>query len=144
MSDAPSMSAMLVALTEAGKRTRSSDEAFVRESYVANPDGLRCTVAVEDGRVFGLQIVTHAVAGNPWGAPEGSATIGTHVAPWAARRGVGKALFQENLAAIKAAGVTRVEAYIQKSNDEGHAYYGAMGFEPDREDGTALIRVLTL
>jgi len=144
LSDAEAVSAMLQALTHAGKRTRPHDTGFVRESYIANPHCILCSVALEGEEMLGLQILSHATAGNPYGAPLGSGVIGTHVAPWAARRGVGRALFAATLPAARAAGLVSIEAFIQCENAEGHGYYGAMGFEPLREEGAALVRVLVL
>ena len=140
LSDAPGVSEMLYALKAAGKRTRPCDQAFVETSYIANPRNILCALAVDDGHVMGLQSLTHAYEGNPYGAALGMGIIGTHVSPQAARRGVGRALFEATKLAAVEAGLTAVEAFIQTANAEGHAYYGAMGFLPVREDGSALIR----
>ncbi|MEL6689999.1 MAG: GNAT family N-acetyltransferase [Pseudomonadota bacterium] len=142
--DVPAMSAMLYALKDAGKRTRPCDEAFVMESYVASLHHICCYIAVDGDEVLGLQTLTHAYEGNPYNAPLGSGMIGTHVSPNAARRGIGRGLFERTLEAAREAGLTGIEAFIQKTNDDGHFYYGAMGFEPVREDGTALVRFYTL
>ncbi|ANT59104.1 acetyltransferase [Salipiger sp. CCB-MM3] len=127
--DVPGLSAMLKALVAAGKRSRPADEAFVMASYVANPDGISCFVALsEDGEVLGLQALSRATAGNPYGTPEGWGIIGTHVSPAAARRGVGLGLFRATREAAQAAGLPAIEAYIQTANAEGRGYYAAMGF----------------
>ncbi|WP_179379043.1 GNAT family N-acetyltransferase [Jannaschia marina] len=129
---------MLQALTDAGKRTRPSDPEFVRDAYVANTDGIRTTLALDDdGRLLGIQVLSRARSDNPYGTPAGWGIIGTHVAPWAARRGVGRALFDETLSAARAAGVPSLDAYIQTANAEGMGYYEAMGFRSWRTDGTA-------
>lgn len=143
-SDAEAVSAMLYALVAVGKRTRPSDVEFVREVYISSPLGICTSVAVEGDDMLGIQILNHAYEGNPYGAPLGSGTIGTHAAPWAARRGVGRALFQATLAAARVAKLKTIEAFIHKDNAEGHGYYAAMGFEPLREDGDALVRSFTL
>lgn len=138
--DVSAISVMLYALKAAGKRTRRCDEEMARDHYVLDPHGILTSVAMEGGACLGLQILSRAYEGNPYGAPMGSGIIGTHVAPDAARRGIGRALFAATLEAAQAEGLTLIEAFIQKTNDEGHAYYGSMGFEPEREDGTALVR----
>ena len=142
--DAPSMSEMLREIAAAGKRTRPSDEGFVRAHYVAGEGHLRCTVAVEDGRVLGLQKLSRARAGNEWGAPEGDGIIGTHVRPSAARRGIGRAIFERTLEAARAAGLARIEAFIGERNAEGLAYYEAMGFRTVREPEGAVVKALDL
>ncbi|MEM9436972.1 MAG: GNAT family N-acetyltransferase [Pseudomonadota bacterium] len=143
-SDAEAVSEMLSALVAAGKRTRPSDAGFVLEAYISNPLGIRTSVAVEGDEILGIQILSRAYEGNPYGAPLGSGIIGTHAAPWAARRGVGRALFQATLGAAREAGLQTIEAFIHRENAEGHGYYGAMGFEPVREDGDALVRSFRL
>ena len=142
--DVPAMSAMLFALKEAGKRTRPCDEDFVMSSYVASPHHVSCYIAVDGDEVLGLQSLTHAYEGNPYNAPLGTGVIGTHVSPSAARRGIGRGLFEKTLEAARGVSMDGIEAFIQKTNDEGHAYYGSMGFEPLREDGTALVRYFKL
>ncbi|MEO0484698.1 MAG: GNAT family N-acetyltransferase [Pseudomonadota bacterium] len=144
VADAPALSAMLFALKAAGKRTRPCDIEFVRDYYIANAQSILCAVAFDGGEALGLQSLMRAADGNPYGAAPGYGIIGTHVSPTAARRGVARALFDATLKAARDAKLPVIEAYIQKSNAEGHAYYGAMGFAPVREDGTALVRALTL
>lgn len=131
--DASKVSAMLMDLAKAGKRTRPSDETFVREDYIGNPDKVSCMLALdEDGSVLGLQILTIAREGNPYGTPPGYGIIGTHVHPNAARRGVGKALFAKTQIAAQNAGLEKIDATIGDDNDEGLGYYTAMGFETYR------------
>ena len=142
--DVPAMSAMLYALRDAGKRTRPCDQNFVLDSYVSSPHHVSCYIAVDGAEVLGLQSLTHAYAGNPYGAPVGTGVIGTHVSPSAVRRGIGRGLFEMTLKAARMVSMDGIEAFIQKTNDEGHAYYGSMGFEPLREDGTALVRLFKL
>lgn len=127
--DVPGLSTMLQELVAAGKRSRPADEAFVLATYVAHPDGISCFVAeAEGGQLLGLQALSRAVAGNPYGTPEGWGIIGTHVAPAAARRGVGKGLFAATRAAAQAADLPAIEACIGAANAEGRGYYAAMGF----------------
>ncbi|MBE9635834.1 GNAT family N-acetyltransferase [Salipiger mangrovisoli] len=127
--DVPGLSAMLQDLVAAGKRTRPADEAFVLATYVAHPNGISCFVAeAADGQLLGLQALSRAMAGNPYGTPEGWGIIGTHVAPAAARRGIGKGLFAATRAAAGAADLPAIEACIGASNAEGQGYYAAMGF----------------
>jgi ribosomal protein S18 acetylase RimI-like enzyme len=130
LEDAVPMSEMLMALTQVGKRSLPSDPDFVRNSYIAHPDAIQCTLAVDDvGQILGLQILKRAAEGNPYGVTPGWGIIGTHVHPDAARRGVGKALIAATREAAQAAGLQNIDATIGKTNDEGLGYYTAMGFE---------------
>ncbi|WP_010139694.1 GNAT family N-acetyltransferase [Oceanicola sp. S124] len=138
LEDAPAISAMLQELVAAGKRTARADADFVRTHYITG--GLLCSVAVEGDEILGLQSLKRAEAGNPYDTPEGWGIIGTHVSPRAARKGVGRGLFAASLAAAEQAGLPAIEAYIQRSNTEGHGYYGAMSFRPWREDDKAIAR----
>jgi len=139
--DAPAMSAMLEALIAAGKRTNPGDLDFTMTHYVTHPDGILCSVAVDDdGSILGLQSLSRAVEGNRYGTPVGWGIIGTHVAPAAARRGVGSRLFEVSREAARAAGIGKIEAYIAVRNVEGQAYYEAMGFRTYRIDGEAICK----
>lgn len=127
--DAPAISLVLQALTQAGKRKSPSDVAFVLDRYVHSPANLRTTVAVdEDGTILGFQALTRATPDNIYGVEPGWGVIGTHIHPDAARRGIGKALFACTLARAKEAGLPAIDASIGDDNPEGLAYYGAMGF----------------
>ncbi len=127
--DAPAMSAMLQMLVQAGKRTAPADEAFVLSHYISNPDGIRCSLAVDDdGSVLGLQSLIFAREGNRYETPVGWGIIGTHVSPLAARRGVGRQLFEVTKQAAAEAGLEKIEAFIGEKNAEGQAYYEKMGF----------------
>lgn len=132
--DAEAVSAMLREIAAAGKRTRPCDPAFVLATYIENPNGILCLLALdEDGTVLGLQSLSRATAGNAWGTEPGWGIIGTHVGPRAARRGVGKALFVRTLEAAKAAGLPAIDASIAADNAEGLGYYEAMGFRARQE-----------
>ncbi|MEB2843997.1 GNAT family N-acetyltransferase [Rhizobiales bacterium RZME27] len=127
--DAPAMSAMLQLLVQAGKRISPADEAFVLSQYISNPDGIRCSLAIDDGgSVLGLQSLIFARDGNRYETPVGWGIIGTHVSPLAARRGVGRQLFEVTKRAAAEAGLAKIEAFIGEKNAEGQAYYEKMGF----------------
>ncbi len=131
--DAMSMSRMLERLVAAGKRTNRADLDHVRNHYLGNPHRIACFVAVDAaGAVLGFQSLSHAVEGNPYDAPVGWAVIGTHICPTAARRGIGRALFERTQTAAEDAGVPAIEAFIGADNAEGQAYYEAMGFRTYR------------
>ncbi len=131
--DAPAISVMLQLLVQAGKRTSPADEAFVLSHYISNPDGIRCSLAVDnDGSVLGLQSLIFARAGNRYGTPVGWGIIGTHVSPLAARRGIGRHLFEVTKQAAAKAGLEKIEAFIGEKNAEGQAYYEKMGFRTYR------------
>ncbi len=130
--DVGQISAFLQELTAAGKRTRPDDAAFVQAQYVEGPDRIRCVVAERDGEVLGLQSLSHARADNPWGVTPGWGIIGTHIKLSAARKGVGRALFEASLAAARDAGLAHIDASIGADNAEGLSYYEAMGFRTYR------------
>lgn len=136
--DAAAMAAVLAALVAAGRRSRPADAAFVRAQYLDHPARIRCTIAVDaGGAVLGFQSLKVARAGNPYDTPEGWGIIGTHVAPDAARRGVGRALFAQTLTAARGAGLARIEALVGADNAPALAYYAAFGFAPcGRREGS--------
>ncbi|WP_237218062.1 GNAT family N-acetyltransferase [Ruegeria lacuscaerulensis] len=70
--------------------------------------------------------------------------IGTHIRPSTARRGVGRALFQETLKAARAAGLVAIDATIGVNNAEGLAYYQARGFVDCRRIDGARRKSFTL
>lgn len=130
--DVPQICTFLRELTAAGKRTRPDDETFVSESYVGGPDNVSCAVAEIDGEVMGIQVLFVAQSGNQWDVPAGWGGVGTHVSPRAARKGVGKALFNATRQAAEKAGLVHIDASIGKDNTEGLGYYEAMGFRTYR------------
>lgn len=143
--DTGPISAMLVALREAGKRTRPCDPDFVHATYVASPELLASHVAEDDaGRVVGLQVLLLAGPEDPFDVPEGYGGVGTHVAPDAARQGIGRRLFAATLAAARAAGLPALDANIAADNDDGLTYYEAMGFRTDRSGEGRIIKRLIL
>jgi GNAT superfamily N-acetyltransferase len=140
--DVASMSAMLETLVAAGRRRKPADEEYVRDHYVANPLGIRCSLAEdEDGSLLGFQSLIRAVEGNPYDTPVGWGIIGTHVAPHAARTGVGTRLFASSEQAAIEAGLSKIEAFIGKDNAVAQAYYERMGFETYRQTVAALRKV---
>jgi ribosomal protein S18 acetylase RimI-like enzyme len=131
--DAPAMSAMLMQLVAAGKRTLPADEAFVLSNYIAPLGGIRCSLAFDNtGTLLGLQSLKTAFEGNPYDIPVGWGIIGTHVSPLAGRRGVGSRLFEATREAAREAGLENIEAFIGATNVEGQAYYETMGFRTYR------------
>ncbi|RVT85407.1 GNAT family N-acetyltransferase [Rhodobacteraceae bacterium CCMM004] len=132
VADVPQMSGFLKELTASGKRKSPDDAAFVQAHYIEDPGKIRCSLVEEDGVVLGFQSLKRAEAGNKWGVAPGWAIIGTHIRPSAARRGVGRALFQVSRAAAEAAGIAKIDASIAADNPEALAYYEAMGFRTYR------------
>jgi RimJ/RimL family protein N-acetyltransferase len=132
--DAMPMSRVLLDIIAMTGRTRPHDPAFTLSHYIAAPDGIRCSVAVDDdGTVLGFQSLKRAVPGNRYDVPEGWGIIGTHIGPRAHRRGVGKALFAVSRQAALEAGLTRIDATIAADNPMGLHYYEAMGFRTWRQ-----------
>lgn len=130
--DVGQMSAFLRELTASGKRKSPDDEAFVRANYIEDPDKIRCSVAEDDGVILGFQSLKCAQTGNRWGVEPGWGIIGTHIRPSAARRGVGRALFDVTRKAASEAGLAYIDASIAENNSEALAYYEAMGFRTYR------------
>ncbi|MEM9786277.1 MAG: GNAT family N-acetyltransferase, partial [Pseudomonadota bacterium] len=121
--DVDGMVAVLKALTAAGLRTRPDDPEFTLNHYVQPPNGIRCSVAVDDKGVRGLQSLTRATEDNPWGVTPGWGIIGTHISPDAARQGIGKQLFTATIKAARGAGLAHIDATIGATNAGGLAYY---------------------
>ncbi len=130
--DVGQMSAFLQELTASGKRTRPDDEVFVLENYISDQDKISCSVAKSDGEVLGFQSLKIAKNGNEWDVEPGWGIIGTHIKPSAARRGVGRALFDVTRKAAGKADLLHIDASISASNSEALAYYEAMGFRTYR------------
>lgn len=141
-SDVDAISKLLENLVAAGKRTMPADIDYVREHYVDNLLGIRCTLAEDhDGTILGFQSLIRAVDGNPYGTPVGWGIIGTHVSPDAARRGVGTRLFAASKQAAISTGLTKIEAFIGNANAVAQAYYERMGFKTYRHTETAICKV---
>ena len=131
--DADEMSAILRRILQSWNSDRRSDAPFVVAHYIAHPDSLRCSVAVDEaGKVLGFQSLKAASPGNPYDLPTGWGIIGTYVSADAAGAGVGKALFAASVSAARAAGLAQIDATIGASNAAGLAYYEAMGFRTHR------------
>ncbi|MFK0332810.1 GNAT family N-acetyltransferase [Rhizobium sp. NPDC090275] len=142
--DAPAISEMLQKLVAAGKRTARADIEFVRENYTDNPVGIRCCLAEDEkGSLLGIQSLIHATEGNRYETPVGWGIIGTHVSPDAARRGVGRRLFECSREAAIEAGLSKIEAFIGKDNIVAQSYYERLGFETFRHTDTAVCKVWT-
>lgn len=143
--DAAAMSHVLREIIALTGRMRPHDPAFTLSHYIADPDGIRCSVAVDDeGDVLGFQSLKRAVAGNRYDVPEGWGIIGTHIGPRAHRRGIGRALFAVSRDAAVAAGLTRIDATIGADNPMGLTYYEAMGFRTWREGPGIVQKMLVL
>ncbi|MBY3469243.1 GNAT family N-acetyltransferase [Rhizobium laguerreae] len=122
--DAAAMSVMLQRLVALGKRSAKADVEYVQHNYVANPVGIRCSLAEDEGgRLLGFQSLIRATEGNRYGTPIGWGIIGTHVSPDAARLGVGRRLFNVTRQAAIDAGVTKIEALIGLDNAAAQAFY---------------------
>lgn len=131
--DALAMSKVLREIIAVTQRERPSDPEFVLRTYITNPHGIRCSVAVDDNDVvMGFQSLVHAIEGNHYGVAVGWGIIGTHISPRAARQGVGSALFKETKNAATAAGLQNIDASIGENNAGGLSYYDSIGFKTYR------------
>ena len=127
--DAPGISRVLTALTDAGLRVSPSDIDFVLSNYIENPNGIECSVATDpEGFILGFQSLLLAVEGNQYGATPGWGIIGTHIHPEAIRQGIGGKLFAVTRQAALNASLKYIDATIQNYNTGGLAYYESVGF----------------
>ena len=108
--------------------------AQVLEDYVAGPGVISCQVAEEAGNLLGFQSVGRHAA-----LPEGWGDIGSYVKQGLQRGGVGRALFDATVAAVRAAGIITINAAIRADNVPGLGYYTRRGFvDYGQEAGFAL------
>lgn len=126
--DAQAISHMLTRLDAVGKRRLPSTLDYVADTYIAHHANICCYVAVEHGKILGLQVLKRAWSGNPYDIEVGIGVIGTHVDPDQGRRGIGRALFARTLPDARTAALEEIEARITEDNQEGLAYYEAIGF----------------
>lgn len=131
--DALAMSQVLREIIALTGRPRPHDPAFTLSHYIAAPDGILCSVALDDHGAMGFQSLKRAAAGNRYDVPEGWGIIGTHISPRTHRRGVGTALFASSRKAASEAGLACIDAAIGADSPMGLRYYEAMGFRTYRE-----------
>lgn len=143
--DAASIASVLQDIFEAGKRKAPVTAEFVLGHYVTHPDSVRCTVAVDQsGQIVGFQSLRYAAKDNPYDVAVGWGIIGTHIRPSAARRGIGRGLFAQTLNAARDFGLTSIDATIGADNQDGLAYYDAMGFRTYRQFDGGVSKAYTL
>lgn len=139
--DAEAMSRVLEELIAAGKRVSPGDPDYVRRTYIDHPDSIQCVIAEDEaGTLLGFQSLLRASEDNKYGTPPGWGIIGTHIAPAAARRGIGSRLFAASREAARSAGIDKIEAYIGITNVGAQAYYEAMGFRTYRVTDDAICK----
>lgn len=139
--DADGIAAVLADLVEAGKRKKRCDREFALKHYVSHPERIECFVAEDEhGAILGFQSLKRALADNEYGVAPGWGVIGTHISPKAARRGVGRALFNATKQAARCSGIPAIEAFIGSANTDGQAYYEAMGFRDYRSTENAVCK----
>lgn len=145
VSDAEGVSRILREIIAATGRERASSPDFVIANYIENPDGIMCSLAVdENGDFLGFQSLIQAVANNCFDVPEGWGIIGTHVSPKAHRQGVGRALFEVSKRAASEAGIEKIDAYIGADNHAAQRYYDSLGFQTYREPEGVVQKVFEL
>ncbi|RLK00608.1 GNAT family N-acetyltransferase [Ruegeria conchae] len=140
--DADGIAKVLTELVAAGKRSKDSNAAFALGHYISDPERIRCSVAVTpNGEILGFQSLKLATENNPYEVAVGWGIIGTHIRPSAARRGVGRALFESTLEAARYKGLPAIDATIGAANPEGLGYYEAMGFREYRRMEGAICKI---
>ncbi|MEM9302763.1 MAG: GNAT family N-acetyltransferase [Pseudomonadota bacterium] len=132
--DAEAMSEVLQEIVAKTGRQRRTEPSFLISNYIDHPEGIRCTVAVdEQNDLIGFQSLIRSWPDNPYDVPLGWGIIGTHISPRAHRKGVGTALFAATRVAAEAAGLLSVDAYIGRDNPGALRFYEALGFRKYRE-----------
>lgn len=128
--DAEALVAIVNEIIRAGGTTAHQTPFDTRRMtchYISPDRGVTCVVAETDGTALGFQsLVWPDEEGDVF--PEGWAIIASFVAPDAAGRGVGRALFAATRAAAEAAGVTAIDATIRADNTVGLSFYDRLGF----------------
>lgn len=133
--DAEAMSVVLREIVAKTGRHRRTEPSFVICNYIAHPEGVRCSVAVdEQNNLIGFQSLIRSWPDNPYDVPPGWGIIGTHISPRAHRKGAGTALFAVTKVAAEAAGLLKIDAYIGRDNPGALSYYEALGFRMYREN----------
>ncbi|MGH1412519.1 MAG: GNAT family N-acetyltransferase [Pelagimonas sp.] len=138
------MSQLLHAILQRWDSPRPYSVDHILAHYIEHRDSLMCTVALDQERVVGFQSLRLAVENNEYGVTPGWGIIGSYVAEGMGGRGIGRGLFQQTLTAAKAAKIPAIDATIADRNDEGQAYYGAMGFQVYQTRPGAICRKFTL
>jgi ribosomal protein S18 acetylase RimI-like enzyme len=135
------MSAVLAEIVAISGRDRATDPGHMRDFYIAHPDTVRCSLALDEGGTdLGFQSLKRAPEGNPYGVTPGWGIIGTYVSPSAGRRGIGSALFAASVEAARQSGLTHIDATIGEANERALGYYEAMGFRTYRRMPGAICR----
>ncbi len=128
--DTAALNSILQDLITAGKRAKPSSPAFVLSHYIAHPDQIQCSLAIDqNGQALGFQSLKRAVQGNPYGTSIGWGIIGTHIRPSAARRGLGRALFEHTKRAAQSNNIREIEALIAAHNAPAISFYASLGFQ---------------
>jgi GNAT superfamily N-acetyltransferase len=141
--DAPAMAALINRIIAKGGTTAFT-ELMTPDSLIADllrpPGAVCCHVALQDGGIVGFQSLF--MADPAWPGPDALTAdwglIGTYVDVDRQGTGAGTALFAATLQAARAAGVTKINATIQRVNTGGLAYYGRMGFVEWRNDDLSI------
>lgn len=132
--DAAALNSILQDLIAAEKRAKPSSPAFTLSHYIAHPDQIQCSLAIDqNGQALGFQSLKRATQGNPYGTPIGWGIIGTHIRSSAARRGVGRALFEHTKHAAQANNIREIEALIGATSPIALAFYTSLGFQTYKE-----------
>lgn len=118
--------------------TSSNTVALVLYYYLHNTNRVLCYIAEEKGELLGFQSLQRAEFDNPWGVKPGWGIIGTHVSPLAAKRDIGRILFNETRKAASIASLPMLDATISADNPEALEFYDAMGFKTYRTPGNLI------
>ena len=126
-------------------RERRTEPSFVISNYIDHPEGVRCTVAVdEQNNPIGFQSLIRSWPDNPYDVPADWGIVGTHISPSAHRKGVGTALFAVTKVAAEEAGLLKIDAYIGRENPGALRYYEALGFQTYRETEDVVQKAYTV
>src|SRR5690625_2741907 len=109
------------------------------EWFIDGPHCLSCLVAVTDDVIMGFQALERFHDD----LPPGTADIATFVAEPGRAAGIGRSLADATVAIAKEAGVQRIRAVIQRSNEPAIGYYRSIGFRGSADAAAGESVVLT-
>ena len=129
--DLPEATVMLNAIIAQGGTTAIEKPLSAPEVaewfLIPGPRVWCCHIAEQDGVLLGFQSV-----GISDKLPKGWGEMGTYARIGQTQKGIGSALFAATKPAVKALGLTHLNALIRDDNSGGLAYYTRMGFADDR------------
>ena len=106
-----------------GLNTADDSEAGIKRYLLRNPN--TCFVAEKDGEIIGVILSGH----------DGRRGLIYHMAVKVSEReqGIGSALLEHSIEALKSDGINKVYIMVFKNNETGHAFWEKRGFNIPHE-----------